>query len=68
MTNQIQLQIKLKLGDSVGILWQRSVSESICQVFFIFLRGIGLFIGIDLVKDRQKRTPATEEAQHIIYK
>uniref|UniRef100_M3YBK5 Ethanolamine-phosphate phospho-lyase n=2 Tax=Mustela putorius furo TaxID=9669 RepID=M3YBK5_MUSPF len=32
------------------------------------IRGIGLFIGIDLVKDRQKRTPATEEAQHIIYK
>ncbi|XP_017825854.3 ethanolamine-phosphate phospho-lyase isoform X4 [Callithrix jacchus] len=32
------------------------------------IRGIGLFIGIDLVKDHQKRTPATAEAQHIIYK
>ncbi|XP_004411299.1 PREDICTED: ethanolamine-phosphate phospho-lyase isoform X1 [Odobenus rosmarus divergens] len=32
------------------------------------IRGIGLFIGIDLVKDRQKRTPATDEAQHVIYK
>lgn len=32
------------------------------------IRGIGLFIGIDLVKDREKRTPATAEAQHIIYK
>uniref|UniRef100_A0A452R5C3 Ethanolamine-phosphate phospho-lyase n=1 Tax=Ursus americanus TaxID=9643 RepID=A0A452R5C3_URSAM len=32
------------------------------------IRGVGLFIGIDLVKDRQKRTPATEEAQHVIYK
>ncbi|XP_045393418.1 ethanolamine-phosphate phospho-lyase isoform X2 [Lemur catta] len=32
------------------------------------IRGVGLFIGIDLVKDRQQRTPATAEAQHIIYK
>nr|XP_015101402.1 ethanolamine-phosphate phospho-lyase isoform X2 [Vicugna pacos] len=32
------------------------------------VRGVGLFIGIDLVKDHQKRTPATAEAQHIIYK
>ena len=31
------------------------------------IRGVGLFIGIDLVKDREKRTPATAEAQHIIY-
>lgn len=32
------------------------------------IRGVGLFIGIDLVKDHQQRTPATAEAQHIIYK
>ncbi|XP_022422817.1 ethanolamine-phosphate phospho-lyase isoform X1 [Delphinapterus leucas] len=32
------------------------------------IRGVGLFIGIDLVKDHQERTPATAEAQHIIYK
>nr|XP_033812158.1 ethanolamine-phosphate phospho-lyase [Geotrypetes seraphini] len=32
------------------------------------IRGEGLFIGVDLVKDRNKRTPATAEAQHIIYK
>ncbi|XP_029452358.1 ethanolamine-phosphate phospho-lyase [Rhinatrema bivittatum] len=32
------------------------------------VRGVGLFVGVDLVKDRQKRTPATAEAQHIIYK
>ncbi|ODM95367.1 Ethanolamine-phosphate phospho-lyase [Orchesella cincta] len=30
------------------------------------IRGIGLFIGIDLVKDRESREPATAEAQHII--
>ncbi|KAG8519449.1 Ethanolamine-phosphate phospho-lyase, partial [Galemys pyrenaicus] len=32
------------------------------------IRGFGLFIGIDLVKDHHKRTPATAEAQHVIYK
>ncbi|XP_048365692.1 ethanolamine-phosphate phospho-lyase [Sphaerodactylus townsendi] len=32
------------------------------------VRGVGLFLGVDLVKDRQKRSPATAEAQHIIYK
>lgn len=31
------------------------------------IRGVGLFVGIDLVKDREKRTPATAEAQHVIY-
>lgn len=30
------------------------------------VRGVGLFIGIDLVKDRETREPATAEAQHII--
>ncbi|KAM9330481.1 ethanolamine-phosphate phospho-lyase [Gastrophryne carolinensis] len=32
------------------------------------IRGVGLFVGVDLVKDQQLRTPATAEAQHIIYK
>ncbi|XP_040274314.1 ethanolamine-phosphate phospho-lyase [Bufo bufo] len=32
------------------------------------IRGSGLFVGVDLVKDRQLRTPATAEAQHVIYK
>ncbi|XP_066576343.1 ethanolamine-phosphate phospho-lyase [Amia ocellicauda] len=31
------------------------------------IRGVGLFIGVDLVKDRVKRTPATAEAQEMIY-
>ncbi|XP_069781509.1 ethanolamine-phosphate phospho-lyase-like isoform X2 [Narcine bancroftii] len=30
------------------------------------VRGVGLFVGIDLVKDRRKRTPAKAEAQHVI--
>ncbi|XP_059844856.1 ethanolamine-phosphate phospho-lyase-like [Hypanus sabinus] len=32
------------------------------------VRGVGLFIGVDLVKDHRKRTPAKAEAQHIIYR
>lgn len=30
------------------------------------VRGVGMFIGIDLVKDRVSRKPATAEAQHVI--
>ncbi|XP_051869574.1 5-phosphohydroxy-L-lysine phospho-lyase isoform X2 [Pristis pectinata] len=30
------------------------------------VRGVGLFIGVELVKDQQQRTPATEEAQYLI--
>ncbi|XP_043550877.1 ethanolamine-phosphate phospho-lyase-like isoform X2 [Chiloscyllium plagiosum] len=32
------------------------------------VRGVGFFIGVDLVKDRKKRTPAKAEAQYIIYR
>jgi 4-aminobutyrate aminotransferase len=32
------------------------------------VRGIGLFIGIELVKDRTTREPATEEAEKVMYK
>ncbi|XP_067422592.1 5-phosphohydroxy-L-lysine phospho-lyase isoform X4 [Emydura macquarii macquarii] len=30
------------------------------------VRGVGLFIGVDLIKDQGKRTPATEEAAYLI--
>ncbi|XP_023568843.1 5-phosphohydroxy-L-lysine phospho-lyase isoform X2 [Octodon degus] len=30
------------------------------------VRGIGLFIGVDLVKDAATRTPATEEADYLV--
>lgn len=29
-------------------------------------RGIGLFIGVDLIKDTATRTPATEEANYVV--
>ena len=29
-------------------------------------RGVGMFLGLELVKDREKRTPATIEAQIVI--
>ncbi|XP_064193649.1 ethanolamine-phosphate phospho-lyase-like [Anguilla rostrata] len=32
------------------------------------VRGVGLFVGVELVRDRVKRTPATAEAQEVIYK
>ncbi|XP_036280375.1 5-phosphohydroxy-L-lysine phospho-lyase isoform X3 [Pipistrellus kuhlii] len=30
------------------------------------IRGVGLFIGVDLIKDEATRTPATEEADYLI--
>ncbi|XP_075622641.1 5-phosphohydroxy-L-lysine phospho-lyase isoform X3 [Balearica regulorum gibbericeps] len=30
------------------------------------VRGSGLFIGVDLIKDQAERTPATEEAEYLI--
>ncbi|XP_043408565.1 5-phosphohydroxy-L-lysine phospho-lyase isoform X1 [Chelonia mydas] len=30
------------------------------------VRGVGLFIGVDLIKDQEKRIPATEEAEYLI--
>ena len=30
------------------------------------VRGMGLFVGIDLVRNRTTREPATEEAQEIV--
>uniref|UniRef100_A0A3Q3WSS6 Ethanolamine-phosphate phospho-lyase n=1 Tax=Mola mola TaxID=94237 RepID=A0A3Q3WSS6_MOLML len=32
------------------------------------VRGCGLFVGLELVRDRVKLTPATAEAQEVIYK
>ncbi|OXU21802.1 hypothetical protein TSAR_003556, partial [Trichomalopsis sarcophagae] len=32
------------------------------------VRGVGLFVGIELVLDRKKRTPAVAEAKYIVYR
>ncbi|XP_070545425.1 ethanolamine-phosphate phospho-lyase-like [Ptychodera flava] len=32
------------------------------------VRGLGFFIGVELVKNRETREPATAEAQHVIYR
>lgn len=32
------------------------------------VRGVGLFVGIELVRDRNTREPATMEAQHIVHR
>ncbi|KAL7305702.1 hypothetical protein TKK_0001958 [Trichogramma kaykai] len=32
------------------------------------VRGVGLFIGIELVLDRKSRSPATAEAKHVVYR
>ncbi|XP_077998996.1 5-phosphohydroxy-L-lysine phospho-lyase-like [Glandiceps talaboti] len=32
------------------------------------VRGIGLFIGVELVQSRETKEPATAEAQHVIYR
>ena len=36
----------------------------ICFAF----RGMGLFIGVELVKDQTTKEPATAEAKRIVYK
>jgi len=30
------------------------------------VRGVGLFIGIELIRDKAKKTPATAEAKHVV--
>jgi ethanolamine-phosphate phospho-lyase len=32
------------------------------------IRGRGLFVGVELVKDPKTKTPATAEAEHVIYR
>merc|ERR550532_9932 len=32
------------------------------------VRGVGLFVGVELVSDRKTKVPATAEAQHVIYR
>ncbi|KAK3612244.1 hypothetical protein CHS0354_039525 [Potamilus streckersoni] len=49
------------------------ITEKLRELMKIFaiigdIRGQGLFIGIDLVKDRKTREPATEEAEYVLHR
>ena len=40
----------------------------LCVFGSCLFRGMGLFIGVELVTDKITKEPATEEAKRIIYK
>src|SRR5271157_2092872 len=60
--NQLQ-QNALKVGSQ----WLRDLRALQAQYPLIGdVRGMGLFLGIDLVGDRDKRTPATAQAHYVV--
>jgi len=60
--NQLQ-QNALKVGEE----WTRDLRSLQAQYPLIGdLRGMGLFLGIDLVTDRERRTPATTQAHYVV--
>nr|XP_035921744.1 5-phosphohydroxy-L-lysine phospho-lyase [Halichoerus grypus] len=46
----------------MGLLGQQKAKHPIIGD----VRGVGLFIGVDLIKDTATRTPATEEANYVV--
>ncbi|KAJ8318760.1 hypothetical protein KUTeg_003851 [Tegillarca granosa] len=51
----------------VGQYWTDKLKSMMSEFSIIGdVRGLGLFLGIDLVKDRNSRAPATEEADYVI--
>jgi len=71
LLNELE-KLKLKheiIGDIrfVVVVWEINFSFQKTQCFFILrYRGYGYFIGIDFVKNRQTREPATESAYTIL--
>ncbi|ELU17763.1 hypothetical protein CAPTEDRAFT_188970 [Capitella teleta] len=51
-----------------GYMMQRLQALKTKHTLIGDIRGIGMFIGIELVKDHKTREPATTEAQHVIYR
>jgi 4-aminobutyrate aminotransferase-like enzyme len=52
---------------NVGSQWLRDLRSLQAQYPLIGdVRGMGFFLGIDLVTDRDKRTPATAQAHHVV--
>lgn len=43
--------------------WFKAADQTFCSN-----RGRGLFVGLELVRNQSKRTPATAEAQDVIYR
>ena len=51
----------------VGSQWLQDLRALQAQYPLIGeVRGMGLFLGIDLVTDREKRTPATAQAHYVV--
>jgi 4-aminobutyrate aminotransferase-like enzyme/Ser/Thr protein kinase RdoA (MazF antagonist) len=52
---------------TVGAQWIRELRELQAKHPLIGdVRGLGLFLGIDLVTDRETRAPATQQASHVV--